>query len=188
MKLLKIEKKGVKKFPQIIAVIIAQACLSACGATPPSIIPFESEVAWTKEELIEVYWEYKEELDEVAEIVLASESLYERMRETNDDGFISSEAYKKYFSEGDWEKIVDLFEKIRPSELIRSLRLSDDVVSIDFKGRNVEGDHIWASLYYFKNPETAEAYKGYSFVGDGLEHLDGYWYINEKLRETRGSK
>ena len=182
MNLFRTHKKDVGRFLKLTAIFIAVMCLSACRSSSPFIIPNGSLIEWTKDELNEAFWEYEDELNEVAEIVLASESLKQRMIDSYDDGFIAGEAYKKYFSDEDWGKIVDLFEKIRPYELIRSLRLGDDVVWIDFSYRKVKGGYLAAALYYFKNPETAEAYG--SYVGRGLEHLDGYWYISEKFTET----
>ena len=195
-------QKGEWSFSKIVAILVSLSCLAGIiislvflydiGAfddpSPPAwIIPMENEIAWTGEELKEVYWEYKEELDEAAEIVLASDPLRKRMLETNDNAFIRSLGYKEYFSDEDWEKVVDLFEKVRPYEMVRSL-WDGDVVRINFSRRNVEGGYYWSSLHYIKHPEIVEYYKRKLYVGEGLEHLDGYWYVNDKFTETTQSE
>jgi len=104
-------------------------------------IPGDSEIAWTKELLHEIYWEHKEELDEVAEIVLTSRLLRQRIfdeAEVSDEAhnyyytknlYITNETYRDCFSEEDWRKISDLFEKIHPSAIVLSLRYGHDFVS-----------------------------------------------------------
>ena len=187
MSVFKNGKKSIWGFFKIVTLSITITCLSACTQSPSSIIPSGSRIEWTKDDLSEAFWEYKDELNEVAEIVLASESLRQSMigNDASEDykdyntnfGYIASEANKDYFSEEDWGKIVDLFKKIRPLEIVRSLR-HGDVVWIDFIGRKVDDGYLRTSLYYFRKPKTVDVYNSYIFsIGVELEHLDGYWYI-----------
>ena len=87
-------------------------------------------------------------------------------------------------SEDDWEKIVDLFEKIRPSMICRYLGKGEDVVFINFLPRKVDDGNMRVSLRYFKNPETLDFFKeGDVYDGKDLEHIDGNWYIIERLTD-----
>jgi hypothetical protein len=176
-------KKGVSGFLKLTAILIVLACLSACNSPSP-IVPNGCLVEWTKGEVIELYWEYKDEMNEVAEIVLACDTIRKRIIENYEFGEISNNSQKSWFSEDDWYQITDLFEKIRPYMIVRSLREGDDdfdVVWIDFSPRYLKDGYVSSSLYYFKNPETAEEYKAYMVEGETLEHLDGYWYIHENF-------
>ena len=179
-------KKFIWRGFRAVTIFIAIVCLTSCTSSPSSssdIIPSDSLIAWTKEELIDLYGENKEELNEVAEIALACDTLKQRIVENHEDWEIRYSSQSDWFSEDDWAKIVDLFEKIRPYMLMRSLREGDDAIWFHFSYRKVEDGYIYISLYYFKNPETAEAYKAYIDVGEGLEHLDGYWYYTESFMD-----
>ena len=184
---IKHNKKSVRGFFLITAIAIINAIAIVLFVLPlggPSpIISYKSEIVWTKDELTEAFWEYEDELNEVAEIVLASESFRQR-RDNNQFLEIRSDNVKNDFSEEDWEKIVDLFKKIRPYMITRSVGVGEDVVYIDFKRRKVDGGYMHIALHYFKNPETAEGYKnGTVYGGKEIEHLDGYWYIIERFKE-----
>ncbi|MCL2672755.1 MAG: hypothetical protein FWF10_12125 [Clostridiales bacterium] len=78
---------------------------------------------------------------------------------------------KKFFSETDWKKIVALCEEIRPLAIERS-----NGGAICIYGKRIKTDTGWVStsLEYFHNESTSAIYSK-----EGLEHLDGYWYINE---------
>jgi len=183
MKTFQNNTKIIFRLFKITAIVIALICLTSCDFYYPFIIPYNSVTSYTKDEFMDMYWEHKDELSEVAEIVLASDSLKQRIRDNNEiDWAIHSDSVKDDFSEEDWEKIVDLYEKIRPVTIMRALRKNDDVVYIRFYSIEEDGSYI-DSLFYFKNAETAEAYKGYSWVGE-LEHLDGYWYVEEEILST----
>ena len=176
-------KKFIWRGFRAVTIFIAIVCLTSCTSLPSTsttIIPSDSTIAWTKEELKDLYWENKEELNEVAEIALACDMLKQQIVENHEDWEICYSSQSDWFSEDDWAKIVDLFEKIRPYMLMRSLRSEDDVIWFVFSYRKVEDGYIHISLYYFKNPQTAIAYK----LAGSLEHLDGYWYVNEEFIET----
>lgn len=148
----------------------------------PFIISSGSVATYTKDELADLYWKHKDELDKVAEIVFASDALRQIIIDENDDDCgVYTEYDKRYFTESDWNEIVDLFKKIRPYLIMRSLR-QGDTVYFNFRHQKTSDMEISTSLYYFKSPATMEVYKGYSWVGD-LEQLDGYWYIGEYIRE-----
>lgn len=148
----------------------------------PFIIPACSVATYTKDELVDLYWAHKDELTKVAEIVLASDTLRQRIRDAYEvDWGIFAKYDKRYFSDSDWNKIVDLFKKTRPYMIMRSLR-QGDTVYFDFRVRRLNNVEIKNSLYYFKSTATMEIFKKFIWVGE-LEHLDGYWYIDEHMRE-----
>ena len=180
---------------KIIAALTAVICLTACCINDTtysardessSIIPYDSVVAWTKDEAIGLYWMYSEELDEVAGIVLASDDFRQSAIDGYDHVGIISNKEKIYFSEEDWGKIVDLFEKTRPIQIGRSWEEGEDVVFLGFTNRLAIDGGYWVTctLYYIDNPKVAEKYRNDLYT-ENLEHLDGYWYINEFSTEGR---
>ncbi len=162
----------------ILLALVLMWRLSWRGA--PSIIPSRHVATYTKDELADLYEAHKDEFNKVAEIVLASDAFRQRIIDSHEgDWEIKTEYVKDDFSEGDWNEIVDLFQKIRPYMIMRSLVLGDTVY-FDFGHQKTSGMEISTSLFYFKSAATMEAYKGYIWVGD-LEQLDGYWYIGEHV-------
>ena len=156
----------------ITTVIVSLCCAVALLNATIFLTPLGGEIVYTKDELIDMYWENKDELTEVAEIVLASDSLLQKIIDTDDkDWTINHQVDKQYFSEEDWKKIVVLFKKIRPYMIIRK---RDGAVFIDFSHRKKEGSEIGTSLRYFSNGGIYAGVKG------RLEHLDGYWYVKSR--------
>ena len=165
-------KKGVRGILWIILIIITLVCLSACD-----IIPANSTIAYTKDELIDLYWENEDELTEVAEIILSSDSLLQEIIDNNDDEMdVWTKADARHFSKEDWVKIVDLYKKIRPSTIERRRR---GAVWFIFPSRKVDGGYVDTDLYYFENEEKAKAYKIGMVDEKTLEHLNGNWYTRE---------
>ena len=155
----------------IALIILALHCFFA-WLSAPRILPIGGEIVYTRDELIDIYWENKDELTEVAEIVLASDSLWQKIIDIDDSGFcIHDKADKQYFSEEDWEKIDVLFKKIRPYMIIRK---RGGAVFIDFAYGKKEGHEIGTSLRYFNDEET------YMSDKTELRYLDGYWYMRSR--------
>jgi len=177
---------SIKQGKKVAIILIFISLIVICfllSLEKGRIIPSHRIVKYSKDELTDLYWKYQNELNEVAEIIIASNSFRQSIRDSNDiDRGISTEATKQYFSEDEWNKIVDLFQKICPLMIMLSLRNGDRVVYINFGLVKEKNYYISTSLYYFKNPYTAERYKEYIFI-DSLEHLDGYWYIGENIIE-----
>ena len=172
---MKKHKKLIHRSLKVSAIAISLVCLAACGGSAPFIIPIKSSIIYTKDELIDQYWEHKDKLNEVAEIVLASDSLLQEIIDNKDlERDVWSSSQKKHFSEDDWDKIVDLYEKIRPVTIERR---RNGAVYIDFNRREIDTTYIDTSLYYFGSAETADAYR--TNIHETLEHLEGYWYIRE---------
>jgi len=183
MKPYKKNKKSLN-WLKIIAIINAVVCLTACGSSyePSRIIPKDSKIAWTKYEVIDLYWMYSEELDEVAEILLGNDAFRQSVIEGYNYVYIGSTREREFFSDEDWESIVGLFEKTRMDMIYRSWQEGDDIVHLNFNPLYRDRNWFITTLYYFKNPEIAEKYKKAKSL-DGLEHLNGYWYINEQFRK-----
>ena len=179
MQIFRNRKKGCFWLLGIVAILLILVSLIT-GSNPPFII-IGKPTAYTTDELADLYWERKDELGEVAEIVLGSGAFLQRMIDNyDDDRGILTEYVKDDFSKEEWDKIVKLFRAIRPYMIMRSLKAGDDVIYFVFGQRKVD-DHTYDTmLFYFKNPETAEYYKRYTWVGT-LEHLDGNWYIGEDI-------
>jgi len=166
------QTKSAFRFIKAIVIFTSLVCLTSCGG---SIIPNNSIATYTKDELNDLYWENKDELNEVAKIILANEELYRQIIENNDvERDVWGKSQKKLFSNEEWGKIVDLYKKIRPYTIERR---RNGAIYIDFAQRKVGGSNISTSLYYFGSEETANAYRVSRF--ETLEHLEGYWYINE---------
>ena len=179
---MKKHNKHIFRFLKIPAIAISLVCLVACGNRVSRIIPFDSTVAYTKVELIDLYWEHKDELNKVAEIILASDSLLQEIIDNRDvERDVNNSSQKKHFSEDDWEKIVNLYENIRPLTIERELY---GAVGIYFGRQKVDKDYVSYSLRYFRNDVTLEYYKyqhfRYRWEKD-FEHIDGYWYIRTRI-------
>jgi len=172
------------KYLNITAILIVVICLAACGRSyePSRIIPRDSKIAWTKYEVMDLYWMYSDELDEVAEIVLTSDAFRQNATAGYDYKSIINSDEEQFFSKEEWEKIIDLFEKIRTSQIVRSWQEGEDIVRLNFNPLYRDRNWFITTLYYFKTPEIAEKYKSANSL-DGLEHLNGYWYIYEQFRK-----
>jgi len=176
---MKKHKPQIFRSLKIPTIAFSLICLAACCGSEPSIIPINSITVYTKEELIDLYWEYKDKLNEVAEIVLASDSLLQEIIDNKDiERDVGSSSH---FSKKDWEKIIDLYENIRPLTIERELY---GAVGIYFGRQKVDKDYVSYSLRYFRNDVTLEYYKyqhfRYRWEKD-FEHIDGYWYIRTRI-------
>jgi len=174
------QKKGIFGFLKIAVIFSSLICLTSCWQSSNKnygrIIPSDSIATYTKDELIDLYWEYKDELNEVAKIAMANASLRKEMIDNNlTDKNICEISNKKHFSEDDWEKIVALCEKIRPS----AIELKNGG-PIGIYGKRFKTDDGWVSvsLQYFHNSAISAKYPK-----KGMEQLDGYWYIKERISE-----
>ena len=150
------------------------------------IINPRSITSYTKEELVNLYWENKDELNEVAEIVLANDGLKQRIIDNHDDyGEIRFMSDKGYFPEEEWNKIVALYKKIRCNEIVRLIwGGKDGVVYVDWRSKKTDGHEIYTALYYFKDVNTMEFYKQHYMGTIGqfvLEQIDGGWYVYENI-------
>ena len=172
---MKKHKPQIFRSLKIPTIAFSLICLAACCGSEPSIIPINSITVYTKEELIDLYWEYKDKLNEVAEIVLASDSLLQEIIDNKDiERDVGSSSH---FSKKDWEKIIDLYENIRPLTIERE---RFGAVGIYFGQLKVDNDYISNSLRYFRNEETLEYYQKNRWE-EQFEHLDGYWYISSLI-------
>ena len=180
-----LQNNKVWKLCKVISIVLVLSILVACGGIQ-FIIPLRSQEAHTKDELIELYWEYRGELHEVAEIVLTSEAFLQRIIDgPRNFAEIGSVSVKDDFSEEEWERIVDLFEKIRPFRITRTRYAGgDNVIYISFPSRRVDGYFVSAYLFYFECSERAREYKRHNrfWTGD-LAYLDENWYVSEHIRE-----
>jgi len=166
------------RYLNIPAIAVSLVCLVACSSIEAHIIPHNSRVAYTKAELIDLYWEYKDELSEVADIVLTNDPLLQDIIDNKDaERDVSANSHKRYFSEDDWEKVVDLYEKIRALTIERE---RSGAVSIYFRLQKADKNYINNSLIYFRNEETLEYYQKNRWEEE-FEHLDGYWYIRSMI-------
>jgi len=180
-------KKGwMRKFFKITVIFLVLIGLVSCGGSPTPIIPRRSVIAPEKNELVDLYWTYKDELNEVAQIVLTSEALRQRIIDgSRNFRQISSDFVREDFSEEEWEKIVDLFEKIRPSVITRTYYgEGNNVIHVSFSTRRV-GEYVFSVfLFYFEQPGRVAGYRRFEEFWTGpIEHLDGNWYISERVRE-----
>ena len=160
----------------IVAVLGIEAFIAWVDA--PLIIPNRSIESHAKSELIDLYWENKENLNITARSILGSEAFLTKLKENDEDEYIKFKSDSKYFTENDWEAIVDVFETFRPYAITRSLRGGYDVVYIDFDHRREDGTYKHNGLFYFEDPEAVERYERYLWVGK-MEHIDGCWYVDE---------
>ena len=182
---MKLFRKSFKKFPWgfLIFIVLIIAFLAVWFDIKANvnftIIAPSRASAYTKDELADAYWRNREAFTNVAEIVLANERIRQIIINNYDDDFdIYTKNDKRFFTEPEWKQIEELFLEIKPTMLMLSLRNNDRVVYFNFPDTHVNGKVTGTSLFYFKNSATMERYKGYVWVGT-LEHLDGYWYIEE---------
>lgn len=172
-------KKTIIVFLCIILVVLAVYQLICWWINAPYIIPSNSLVSHTKYELIDLYYENKDELNKTAESILKSNSFLEKIKSGDDeDEYIMFKSDSQYFSESDWETIVDVFETLRPYSIDRSLRDGYDVVYLVFAERTEDGVRRSNNLYYIKDLEAVKCYENNIWVGK-LEHIDGYWYVEQ---------
>lgn len=174
-----------------IAIILLVLVLIWLDRTIASsgIIDPRSAATYTREELVNLYWENKDDMDEVALAVLASNAIKQRIIDSNEDDWqIHSDFEKGDFPEANWNMIVALFHKIKCYEVVRHCWYGvDGAFSIDFGERKVDGKDTSYSLFYFRDVDTMEFYRDnrytYSGLGwkEGLEYIDGGWYVHERI-------
>ena len=166
----------------MIAVIVLTFAV-ACRKGSPTIIPIDTLLVYTKEELANACWEYKEELNEVAKIVLENEAFERQIRNSREgDGSLIVEGSKVDYTDEEWEAIVDLFNKIRPYMLMRDIRNGDNVFYITFFRTKIDDGYISTTLYYFQDADAVERYQKNIWVG-ALDHIDGGWYVGEDISD-----
>lgn len=167
----------------IVLVAIVSIQVFYLWINVPFIIPGSSLVSHTKYELIDLYRENRDELNKAAEAILTSDLFLDKIKDGEDgDEYILFKSDSQYFSKSDWEAIVDVFKTLRPYSIDRSLRDGYDVVYIVFTERTEDGVKKHNNLYYIKDAEAVKCYEEYIWVGE-LEHIDGYWYIDQWSNE-----
>ena len=176
-------KKNILRSCIIFLTLIG---LTACGGSR-AIIPLRSLITPTKDEVVELYWEHKDKLNKVAEIVLANEALRQRMIDTpRSFAQIGSDSWKDSFPEEEWELIVDLFETIRPFRITVHALWSgeeDYVVYIAFRGRIEEEYVSTVTLAYFDPPGARNRFCDIRVRGVILTQLEGGWHVFEDVHE-----
>ena len=105
--------KAFLSFLIIVALLMTTACSSIDRllGIPEDLTPNDECRFYTAEELEELYFSNKESFKNIADIVLASDELLEWMEElTIYDYQISTMDDKRFFSDPEWDEIVDFFK------------------------------------------------------------------------------
>ena len=182
-------RKGFKKFLWLFPILVILAISPEViwswvfGDGDFTIIPISSMRTYTKEELADLYWSNREELTNVAKIVLANEGVRQVIiNNFDDDSSIDDKDDKRFFSEAEWEQVEKVFQAMNLYRITLSRRINQWIVHLDFGVEKVKGMLVTTTLFYFENGAPMAQYEWYLSV-DELEHLEGNWYIGEHSME-----
>lgn len=180
-------------------LILLMGCVAGCrwsSLTGGDGVPHKGNVApsafYSEAELEELYFEHRESFQEIVEIVLASDSLRQHIRDKNEDDWaVYAEIDQRFFTAEDWEKIVAFLKDIKPHMIMRSLKHGDDIVYFTFNSGRRDGKLVLISLYNIKNPETKDFYDKSNVSLQGFkasfQEIDTNWWIEvEEWSEMSG--
>ena len=172
--------KTFLSFLIIVALLTTTACSSIDRllGLPEDIIPNNECRFYTAEELEELYFSNKESFKNIADIVLASDELLEWMNERDIyDYQIYNMRHKRFFSDSEWEEIVDFF-KMSHSSLIERDRVLGDCIRFEFVPNTVDKIEKAVLLLYFPQPteKLIQQHMQNSYVTDYYP-IDTNWWI-----------
>ena len=175
-----VKAKAFLSFLIIAALLTTTACssINKLLGLPEDILPANECRFYTASELEDLYFSNKESFKNVAEIILASDELLECMEERSIyDYQIFSMDDKQFFSDSEWEEIVDFFKMSR-AVCINRYRTAGDCICFDFKKEKVDGIETYSRLYYFTNPteELLEHHSRNPYLTDFYQ-IDTNWWI-----------
>ena len=172
--------KAFLSFLIIVALLTTTACSSIDRllGLPEDIIPNDECRFYTASELEDLYFSNKESFKNVAEIILASDELLECMEERSIyDYQIFSMDDKQFFSDSEWEEIVDFF-KMSHVYLIQRDRALGDCISFGFINQVVDKVETEVVLFYFPQPteKIIQFFSRNSYMTDYYP-IDTNWWI-----------
>ena len=194
-----LEGKAMKARAFLISLIIMALLMSTACSSIEKLLglsefltPKDERQFYTAAELEELYDANKESCTNVADLILASDELLECMKERSIyDYQIFSMDDKQFFSDSEWEDIVDFFKMSRVLFIQRN-RASGDCILFYFTKQTVDGTDTAVSLYYFPQP-TEELLEHHSRPWNLTEFypIDTNWWIRvcetprSSLHETK---
>jgi regulator of replication initiation timing len=125
---------------------------------------------YTKQELKQMLDDHKEEMEEVATIVLANERLKKHMKEVERDNDVNvySKNDKQFFAEEEWDKVEALFKKLKMTAIYR---FGDTTIEFQFP---MSEDGISNDLYY-------STYSTELDNNDATKLCDHWWIIERAI-------
>lgn len=118
-------------------LIFALLLCSSCNEPFEPFVDNEQLQSYSVEELVEVFNQYHEEFNQVAEIVLRNEAMEQFMFNAQEDVMsIWSEEMSIYFSEEEWSVIKELFRLTGMNRIERNVRSGKDVIKFLYRNSN----------------------------------------------------
>lgn len=164
----------MKKTALLLLAAVA-ACL-ACGCFKgkyESIIRDKDRKSYTVSELETVYFAHEAEFADVGDLILRNNELADIMSNSNEwVASIETESKKELFSEGDWEKIVKLFQTTGLFRIERNYKLKKELVRFMYRS----DDKTTTTLYYCPGSEGSDLLY-YLQRESVFKQIDDSWWI-----------
>ena len=137
------------------------------------IIEKEQLRAYSVEELIEVFTQYREKFERVAEIVLESEEM-EQIMHNSGEGVVSiwTQSKSVYFSEEEWSDITELFHLTGLNRIERITTTGKDAIKFIYR----HGDFETILFYCETNDDQDLSYFIYPWTKE-FQKIDEYWWV-----------
>lgn len=137
------------------------------------IIENEQLRAYSVEELIEVFTQYREKFERVAEIVLESEEM-EQIMHNSGEGVVSiwTQSKSVYFSEEEWSDITELFHLTGLNRIERKITTGKDAIKFIYR----HGDSTTKLFYCETNDDKDLSYFIYPWTKE-FQKIDEYWWV-----------
>lgn len=137
------------------------------------IIEKEQLRAYSVEELIEVFTQYREKFERVAEIVLESEEM-EQIMHNSGEGVVSiwTQAKSVYFSEEEWSDITELFHLTGLYRIERITTTGKDAIRFSYRNSN-----FTTTLYYCETDDEQEVSYFIKPWTKEFQKTDEYWWV-----------
>ena len=159
----------------VILTVLVAGCIAGCWTETESRWIIPEPMFYSEEDLKNLYFDHKDEFQEVVEIVLGSDSLLQHLKDTNDNDWgICTTDDARFFTKEDWEKIVAFSQDVKFTMIMRSLEDGEDTVYFVFRRKRENGKQIGVHLYKVANEKNLDSY---SYENDTFEEIDENWWI-----------
>ncbi len=131
--------------------------------------------SYSAEELTDVFHENQDLFLKTATIIQRNDALKQKIiNENEDDWGIYSYVDRQYFVDEEWAIIVELYKKIGPYMIMRSLKYGRDVVYFAFTETEQEGEVCWL---FFVEDGDEQTIKRYDVTGEKMRRIEKEWWI-----------
>ena len=164
----------MKKIALILLLSFVACFLFGCfNSKYEFIIPDRDRKSYTVSELEAIYIAHEAEFTDVGDLILSNDELANIMSNSKEwVATIETESKKNLFSEGDWEKIVKLFQTTGLFRIERNYKLKKELVRFMLGS----DDKTTTTLYYCPGSEGSDLLY-YSQREDIFNQIDDCWWI-----------